>query len=338
MIETVVHTDRDDVVCEGCGRRFPRCCGIVDLRTHVPSSCWTDARTMSEATLVDRLASRFERASLLELIEEYCSAHRLPPRLLASARDYSRDSVERERWTVRYMDFCLRRYSGRTVGGRLILDAGCGSGGSLPHLAAPSEHVIGVDVDLPSLVIAAKRCQELGIRDRVTLVGARLEDPAFAPGTFDQIKCTDVIEHVEQVEAACRQLTSSLAPGGALFVLTPNKWSFWNPEPHVQLWGVQFLPSRLADWYVERRIGIPYRTVAHLMGYCRFIDALRGSGPVNVTFVPVEDKYLNPDSSRGRAVKLAFAAWPLAALSRAVRPVQQSLEAVCVKAGELSAT
>ena len=338
VIETVVHTDRDEVACERCGHRFPRCCGIVDLRTRVPSSCWTDARTMSEATLVDRLASLFERARLLELIDEYSSAHRLPPGLLASARDYSRDAVERERWTVRYMDFCLRRYSGRSVGGRLVLDAGCGSGGSLPHLAAPSERVIGVDVDLPSLVLAAKRCQELGIRDRVTLVGARLEDPAFAPGTFDQIKCTDVIEHVECIEDACRQLTSWLVPGGASFVLTPNKWSFWNPEPHVRLWGVQFLPSRLADWYVERRIGIPYRTVAHLMGYGRFMRALRSSGPVTVTLVPVEDKYLNPDSSRGRAVKRVFAAWPLAALSRVVRPVQQSLEAICVKAEEPSAT
>jgi 2-polyprenyl-3-methyl-5-hydroxy-6-metoxy-1,4-benzoquinol methylase len=285
---------------------------------------------------VDRLASRFEQASLFELIDEYIGAHRLPPYLLASARDYSRESVTRETWTVRYMDFSLRRYAGRPVGGRLVLDAGCGSGGSLPHLAARSGHVFGVDVDLPSLLLSAKRCLDLGIRDQVTLVGALLEDPAFMPGTFDQIKCTDVIEHVEDVDEACRQLTSSLAPGGASFVLTPNKWSFWNPEPHVQLWGVQFLPARLADRYVERRIGIPYRTVARLMGYGRLMAALRSSGPVAVTFIPFEDKYLNPGSSRGRAVKRVFAAWPLAALSRAARPLQQSLEAIVVKHGEIS--
>jgi SAM-dependent methyltransferase len=235
------------------------------------------------------------------------------------------------------MDFSLRRYAGRTVGGRLVLDAGCGSGGSLPHLAARSERVVGVDVDLPSLVLSAKRCEELGIRDRVTLVGARLEDPAFTPGAFDQIKCTDVIEHVDDVEEACRRLSTSLAPGGVSFFLTPNKWSFLTPEPHVRLWGVQFLPARLADWYVKRRIGIPYRTVARLMGYGRFVAALRSSGSVTVTFVPVEDKYLNPDSPRGRAVKRIFAAWPLATLSRAGRPFQPSLEAICVKAREVAA-
>jgi len=50
------------------------------------------------------------------------------------------------------MDFSLRR---------LVLDAGCGSRGNLPHRAARSERVIGLDVDLPSLALSAKRCQEL---------------------------------------------------------------------------------------------------------------------------------------------------------------------------------
>lgn len=332
-VETVARPDRDEVACDDCGRRFPRCCGIVDLRTHVPASCWSDARRLSETALVDRLAERFTQASLFELIDEYASAHRLPPALLASVRDYSRESTKRETWTVQYMDFCLRRYARRPLGGRVVLDAGCGSGGSLPHLAARSARVFGVDVDMPSLILAAKRCEELGIRERVVLIAARLEDPAFLPGTFDQIKCTDVIEHVEDVEEACHQLSSSLAAGGASFVLTPNKWSFWTAEPHVRLWGVQFLPISVADWYVERRIGIPYRTVARLMGYRRFMRALRSSGAVTVTFVPVEDKHLNPDSRRGRAAKRMLNAWPAAAVSRAMRPVQPSLEAICIKAG-----
>jgi 2-polyprenyl-3-methyl-5-hydroxy-6-metoxy-1,4-benzoquinol methylase len=331
QVDAATRPERDEVPCGSCGRRFPRCCGILDLRTRVQETCWTAARTIDETALVDRMAARFARASLLDLIDEYVSAHRLPRALLVSMRDYSREAEKRETWTVRYMDFSLRRYAGRALGGRLALDAGCGSGGSLSHLAASSANVIGVDVDLPSLVLAAKRCEEMGIRDRVTLVAARLEDPAFLPGTFDQIKCTDVIEHVDSVEDACRELTAALVPGGAMFVLTPNKWSFVTPEPHVRLWGVQFLPIHIADWYVERRIGIRYLTVARLMGYRRFMRALRSSGAVEVTFVPVEDKHLNPDSRRGRAGKRMLNAWPAAAVSRAMRPVQPSLEAICVK-------
>lgn len=303
----------------------------MDQRTRVPRSCWSDARSVSEAVLVQRLVSGFARASLLDLIDEYLSSHRLPATILDSCREYAQEAVKREEWTVRYMGFCLRRYADRSVGGRLVLDAGCGSGGSLPHVAARAERVIGLDVDLPSLILSAKRCDDLGIRDRVTLVAARLEDPVIVPDALDQIKCTDVIEHVENVEEACRQLTASLAPGGASFVLTPNKWSLWNPEPHVRLWGVQFLPARVADWYVKRRIGIPYGTVAHLMGYGRFMKVLRRSGSVNVVFIPVEDKYLNPDSVRGRTAKRALAGWPLAALSFAARPLQPSLEALCIK-------
>ena len=64
------------------------------------------------------------------------------------------------------MDFSLRR---------LVLDAGCGSRGNLPHRAARSERVIGLDVDLPSLALSAKRCQELV----EPLVARRSRQPSY---------------------------------------------------------------------------------------------------------------------------------------------------------------
>src|SRR5205807_1562819 len=39
-------------------------------------------------------------------------------------------------------------------------------------------------------------------------------------------------------------------PGGLLFLATPNRYSL-GLEPHVRLWGVGFLPRRLAETYVE---------------------------------------------------------------------------------------
>jgi SAM-dependent methyltransferase len=79
------------------------------------------------------------------------------------------------------------------------MEAGCGSGGALPHLAGRFEHVVGLDVDLPALIVAARRCLERGLFEKVMFVAAMLEQQIFAAGTFDAIKSTDVIEHVEPI-------------------------------------------------------------------------------------------------------------------------------------------
>jgi SAM-dependent methyltransferase len=278
------------------------------------------------------MSAHFAGATTAVLIDEYLQAYKLPAALIHHAREYMSDSSQREEWPVRYVDFCTRRYASRRLAGRRALDAGCGSGGSLVHLAARFEHVVGQDSDLPSLLIALKRCQELGIAHRVTLVASRLEERAFPSGTFDAIKCTDVLEHVDDPTLVCRRMAEGLIESGVLFVLTPNRWSLTTPEPHVRLWGVGFLPGRLADWYVTRRLGFPYRNVARLISYRRFRRILEGTG-LAVTIIPVEDKHLNPDSWRGKVFKRAFSHGPLEWLSWTVRPVQRTLEALCVKRG-----
>ena len=319
------------ITCGGCGSAFTSYYGVMDLRIQVQRSCWSDARMVAEDVLVHRLVAKFHRATLEELVDEYVDAHRLPERLLDADREYMKLAQAREAWSVRYVGFCLKRYAARGLKGVIALDAGCGSGGMLPHLADRFEHSVGVDVDLPSLIIAAKRCVEQGIADRVRLVAAMLEQNIFAADTFDTIKCTDVIEHVSDPDLACLRMITALKEGGALFILTPNKWSPWSPEPHVRLWGVQFLPARVADSYVRRRIGVPYRNVARLLSYDKFMQTLRRCGQVDIFFVPVEDKHLNPESRRGVVLKKAFERWPMRWLSQLARPIQPSLEALCIK-------
>ncbi|MEN3335999.1 MAG: hypothetical protein V7641_5364 [Blastocatellia bacterium] len=323
--------DVESVICNGCNREYLRYCGILDLRTTVVPSCWTEARAVEEAELVNQMLAVFHTASLAELIDLYMQAHRLPAPLLEGDREYMQQAQTRESWSLKYMEFCTTRYLGARLHGRSALEAGCGSGGMLPHLAERFDQVTGVDTDLPALIIAAKRCADHGIADRVTLIAAMLEQPVFADSAFDLIKCTDVIEHVADPQRACVCMAAALKAGGALFMLTPNKWSLWSPEPHVRLWGVQFLPARLADAYVEWRIGIPYRHVARLLSYRTFMRMLAGCGPVGVVFVPLEDKYLNPASRRGARLKQVFGRAPLSWLSRCARPMQPTLEALCIK-------
>jgi hypothetical protein len=115
------------------------------------------------------------------------------------------------------------------------------------------------------------------------------------------------------------------------FVLTPNRWSVLTPEPHVRLWGVNLMPRRLADRYVEWRIGLRYSDITRMLSVRELTAVLSKVGADEIRVVPVEDKHLNPDSDRGRKLKRAFSGPPLKWLSVAVRPVQPSLEVVCLK-------
>jgi 2-polyprenyl-3-methyl-5-hydroxy-6-metoxy-1,4-benzoquinol methylase len=275
------------------------------------------------------MSSGYQESTLDSLVSKYVDTLRLPERLLSTTRDYMSNAHLREAWGVRYMAHCAFRYGASALSGGVVLEAGCGSGGSIPHLAPLFDRVIGTDIDLPAILIAKKRCEQLGVSDRVQLVAAALEQPIFPAASFDAIKCTDVLEHVQDPVRSCSLLGRALRPGGGLFVLTPNKWSIWSPEPHVRLWGVQYLPPRWADAYVKFRIGIPYRNVANLISYRRFVTMLQQTG-LAVVFIPIEDKHLNPRSVRGINIKFLFSRGPLAWLSRVARFWQPTLEAICL--------
>ncbi|MBA3327764.1 MAG: class I SAM-dependent methyltransferase [Solirubrobacterales bacterium] len=316
------------VACAGCERTYRHYRGVLDLRSERQPTCWSSAM-MNEEDLVREMVSSFSSASTADLTELYVQAHRLPDDVLDRDREYMLAAHARETWTVRYMDFCLDRYAGPSARLGRALDAGCGSGGSLPHLGARYSHVAGIDPDLAALVVAAKRCSEHGIRGRVTLVAGNLEQRIFADRSFAAAKCTDVLEHVMDPELSSDRMVRALQPGGALFVLTPNRFSFFGPEPHVRLWGVQFLPKAIADAYVHRRLGIAYSDIATLLSARTLRRVLAASG-AEVIPVPVEDKHLNPRSLRGVRIRRLLRKRPIRAISRAMRFFQPSLEALCL--------
>ena len=46
-----------------------------------------------------------------------------------------------------------------------------------------------------------------------------------------------------------------------MFLATPNRWSL-TPEPHVNVWGVGFLPRAWRERYVELVRHLPYRDIS----------------------------------------------------------------------------
>lgn len=101
---------------------------------------------------------------------------------------------------------------------RMILDAGCGTGGNLEWLRryAGQGQIIGLDY----IGTALQFCQHAGHRP---LVQASATHLPFATATFDLVTSFDVLEQLRGAadEQALREMYRVLQPGGVAFVRVP---------------------------------------------------------------------------------------------------------------------
>jgi SAM-dependent methyltransferase len=104
-------------------------------------------------------------------------------------------------------------------GGR-ILDAGCGTGNNLRHLAEWGRPV-GVDLSEEAL----RFCRTRG----VTVVRGNLLRLPFGDAAFDLVTSFDVLYHrwVTDDRVALRELVRVLRPGGLVFVRVPALKMLW---------------------------------------------------------------------------------------------------------------
>ena len=101
---------------------------------------------------------------------------------------------------------------------RIILDAGCGTGGNLEWLRryAGKGQIIGLDY----VGTALQFCRTAG---QSSLVQASATDLPFADATFDVVTSFDVLEQLRgaEDEQALREMYRVLKPGGIAFVRAP---------------------------------------------------------------------------------------------------------------------
>ena len=147
--------------------------------------------------------------------------------------------------------------------GGLILEAGVGTGLSLPEYA-PNSRVIGVDISEPMLRKAQKRVRTLGLRQIVGLAVMDIEHLSFPDASVDVVVAQYVVTAAPNPEATLDEFARVLKPGGEIVLLSRisaeaglrralEQW--FAPAARRLGWRTDFAWERYARW-AERTPGI----------------------------------------------------------------------------------
>jgi SAM-dependent methyltransferase len=303
---------RDTWKCSGCGRTARSLRGIVDLRngddlylSHRDDWAWAE-----------RLNEDFDRLDFRGLLERYFDlAEEIPPDLRRRQIAHILTAPERVRRWLEALG---------PVGDRPLLDLGCGTGSFLAAVGHDVGPAWGVDIAMRWLVVARKRLDEEGL-SRVGLVCGCAESLPFRDRSFAALVAGDVIEHVADQDATLAEAHRVLGPGGRLFLAAPNRFSL-APEPHVQVWGVGFLPRRWMAPYVRLVRGLEFRAIRTL-GLGEWTALLRrspfGRGTISAPGLPAADlAQFGPLKQQvGRLYNALVATRPGQAAARRVGPL-----------------
>ncbi len=98
---------------------------------------------------------------------------------------------------------------------RVLVD-GCGIGTYVREIGRFTPHVFGLDIEIDRVREGA----EHGIAG---LLGAVCEHLPFADDSFDVVFSHEVLEHVQDDRAACREMARVLRKGGRAVIFVPNR-------------------------------------------------------------------------------------------------------------------
>jgi SAM-dependent methyltransferase len=191
---------------------------------------------------------------------------------------------------------------GRLGEGSRVLEIGCGTGNYI-HAIVAATGAYGTGVD-PSREMLRRAAANTGLPDRrrregleVTFIQGRAEDLPLANDQFDLAYSVDVIHHIEDRDAAAREMARVLKPGGVAMIVTESEDDLRHRTPHVA-----YFPDIVA---VELIRYPSLETIEHELGDAGLeIDAeIAVSMPIEITDIgPYRDKaysslHLIPDDA-----------------------------------------
>jgi len=114
------------------------------------------------------------------------------------------------------------------LGGKTVLDVGCGGGILAEAMARLGATVTGIDLSERPLKVARLHLLESGLAVTYELVSPE-EKAGSSPGEFDIVTCMELLEHVPDPASAVAACAKLAKPGGRVFFSTINR----NPKSYL---------------------------------------------------------------------------------------------------------
>lgn len=209
-----------------------------------------------------------------------------------------------------------------SIRGQRLLDVGCADGTYTMPLAEHFTQVDAVDIEPGRLDdFHARLAQEPTLASKINVTMMSAEELSFPDNTFDAVSTIEVLEHVQDLDAALSEIHRVLLPGGSFLITSPNRWFPFETHGFVvgrhRLRPVQgpFLPwvgplhRRLADARTFTVRGLTAQVEAkgfERLGYCYIMPPFDRSR-VGQALRPVLDRVeRSPASFLGMALVMVF--------------------------------
>lgn len=228
-------SNNDSYQCSSCNRAYPVFFGIPDFRIRSDRYLSLEEERGKAARIATEAAPDF--SSMLDYYYEITDD--VPPTLAARYKGYHYNGPEQARRSLK----CVGLNASD-----ILLDAGCGTGGTLITAAETCQQIYGMDIALRWLVICQQRLKERGIN--ATLVCADIESPPFPEHFFSKIVATDLLENVYAVNGTLKSLCQLLKNRGQLWLASSNKYCL-GPHPTTRLWAIGYFPMKLRKQLVK---------------------------------------------------------------------------------------
>jgi 2-polyprenyl-6-hydroxyphenyl methylase / 3-demethylubiquinone-9 3-methyltransferase len=108
------------------------------------------------------------------------------------------------------------------LGGKRVLDVGCGGGILTEAMASRGASVTGIDLGEKPLKVAQLHLLESGLQVEYRLVSAEALEQEM-PGAFDVVTCMELLEHVPDPAETVRACAGLARRGGRVFFSTINR-------------------------------------------------------------------------------------------------------------------
>jgi len=262
----------DGEKCTQCNTQYDQTLGILDLRWPKPTQTNPKA-----ATLISKIVENYPTATFQELVALRFQSSKLSSKIRADYQNYATNpQIRSQQMLNMFWEKVVAKFDKPAP--HVALDLGCGVGASSAMLSHQFETVIGVDVDIISLLLAHKYFEEQEVTN-VILVQAYAQALPLRDVFVNYAIAQNVLEHLFDVETALRELRRVLTVGGCFCGDSRNRFDLFLQEPHAKLRWVGFWPRRWQAWYVwqYRRMNYDHTRLLSLPELKRFAHRVFGA-------------------------------------------------------------